>query len=242
MNKFMGHLWDICGTFLLIFMLVMLASAEQSSLGVFKQNTCVILKQTCSNCTFVNITSIISKDINGASIQLLGNVGMTKIGTEYNYTFCNTSNLGEYTYNTLGDINGNLAVAPVIFEINPSGNQENGWTTTIQIFSSISTLILMLLFLNLSNSKSKNDEVIGASKEKGIIRFFFLGLAMIFLIAHVLITYLIINNIIGQGVIERTYGYVMYIFFSVIILFFLYILIRITFNEVDNFKMRIGLK
>jgi hypothetical protein len=105
-----------------LFSMLPVVSAEVKNLGTFKQGKCVILKQTCANCTFVNITSVTTKNSAGASVQMLGEVAMTKIGTEYNYTFCLTSNSGEYTYNTFGNPDGVLEVQPVTFTINPSGN------------------------------------------------------------------------------------------------------------------------
>jgi len=100
----------------LIFMLPMIA-AEEQSLGTFKVNSCISLKQTCSNCSFVNITSVISP----AGEIVLGHVPMTKTATEYNYTFCGTSTIGNYIYNTLGNPDGINTVQPVAFEITPSG-------------------------------------------------------------------------------------------------------------------------
>lgn len=94
-----------------------LVAAQQQTLGTFGQNKCVNLKQTCANCTFVNVTSVTAKDNDGKSITLLSNQQMTKIGSEYNYTFCSTGYVGEYTYNTLGDPDGVLTTAPVTFNI-----------------------------------------------------------------------------------------------------------------------------
>lgn len=88
-----------------------------TTLGTFGQNKCVILKQTCANCTFVNITSVTAKTNEGQSVQLMGDVAMTKTGSEYNYTFCKTGYIGEYTYNTLGNPDGVLTVEPVTFNI-----------------------------------------------------------------------------------------------------------------------------
>jgi hypothetical protein len=92
--------------------------AAQSNLGVFKQNSCITLKQTCSNCTFVNITSVTMPD----STQGLGKVAMTKIGTEYNYTYCGTSKQGSYIYNTFGNPDGISSIESISFEVTPSGS------------------------------------------------------------------------------------------------------------------------
>lgn len=102
----------------LALMLVIMSFVSASQLGVYKQNSCVNLKQTCSNCTFVNITSIIQPD----SVKVISNSPMTKLGTEYNYTFCGTSKQGTYTYTTLGDLDGVNSVEAITFDVTPSGN------------------------------------------------------------------------------------------------------------------------
>jgi hypothetical protein len=88
-----------------------------ATLGNFGQNKCVNLKQTCDNCTYVNITSITAKTNEGASVTLLTNVAMTKNNVEYNYTFCGTGYIGEYTYITVGDPDGSTATESVTFNI-----------------------------------------------------------------------------------------------------------------------------
>ncbi len=82
--------------------LISLASAEIQTLGTFKRYESIGLIQTCSNCTYNNISNILYPD---SSIALSENV-MTKSGTSYNYTFSNTSELGEYIINGFGDPDG----------------------------------------------------------------------------------------------------------------------------------------
>lgn len=102
----------------ILILLIGVVSAEQQSLGVFKAGQCIQLKQTCANCTAVNVTSVLAPN----GVQMIGNGIMTKSGTEYNRTFCNTTQIGEYTYNTLGNPDGIFTVQPVSFTITPSGN------------------------------------------------------------------------------------------------------------------------
>jgi hypothetical protein len=107
--------------FVLLFLMVIMlgiVSAEQQSLGTFKQSSCISLKQTCANCTYVNITSVLYPN----GVQALGNVKMTKLASEYNYTYCSTAQIGQYIYNTLGDPDGIPTTQPVTFEITPSGS------------------------------------------------------------------------------------------------------------------------
>lgn len=101
----------------LVIMVMGFASAEEQSIGNYGINKCVSLKQTCANCTFVNVTSVTAKTNDGTSVTLLQDKAMTKQGTEYNYTFCSTGYIGEYTYNTLGDPDGIKVVQPVTFTV-----------------------------------------------------------------------------------------------------------------------------
>lgn len=83
-------------------------------LGNFQQGKSINLIQTCSNCTYNNITKIKLPD--GTITDI--NAQMTKDGTFYNYTFSgDTSLIGEYQVNGVGDLNGNDSVWFYSFEI-----------------------------------------------------------------------------------------------------------------------------
>jgi len=88
-----------------------------STLGAYKQNECVKLIQTCGNCSYVNISSVNYPN----STQILGQVKMTKIGTLYNYTFCNTTTIGAYIVNGFGDDDGIITPFNYDFKINAIG-------------------------------------------------------------------------------------------------------------------------
>jgi hypothetical protein len=101
----------------LISLILVMGLASGATLGTFGQNKCVNLKQTCDDCSYVNITSVTAKTNDGESITLLTNVAMTKNNVEYNYTFCSTGYIGEYTYITVGDPGGSTATQTVTFNI-----------------------------------------------------------------------------------------------------------------------------
>jgi len=106
----------------IVFVLMMMsllapATATVEPLGTFKDRICVELKQTCNNCTYNNISSVVYPN----STIALGNVVMTKSGTEYNHTFCSTSVMGTYIVNGYGDPNGVKTVWAYDFNITPSG-------------------------------------------------------------------------------------------------------------------------
>jgi hypothetical protein len=77
-----------------------LVSATTPSLSEQKPNTCIDLPQTCSNCSFINITTV--QYPNGSIINL--NKAMTKItSSSYKYNFCLNNQLGSYFVNTYSD-------------------------------------------------------------------------------------------------------------------------------------------
>jgi hypothetical protein len=75
-------------------------SASDETLLRGTQYSCVDLVQSCDDCTEVTLASIRYPD------GILHHVGevMTKDDTDYNYTFCDTEQIGAYTYNTCGDL------------------------------------------------------------------------------------------------------------------------------------------
>lgn len=77
---------------LLVISLISLTSAD---LGTFKQNECVALVVPL-NASSVTLTNVNSPSPN--STVLLTNKAMTANGNFFNYTFCNTTTLGVYTY------------------------------------------------------------------------------------------------------------------------------------------------
>lgn len=110
---------------LLTLILFPLATAQvnednnEQTFGTFKQSQKIDLLQLCSNCTFVNITSVVAPD----SSIVLGQRAMGKADTRYNYTLIssNTTQLGRYLVNGIGDPDGNIQVWSYDFLVTPSG-------------------------------------------------------------------------------------------------------------------------
>lgn len=100
-------------------------SNDLPSLPPIIQGQCTQLIQTCANCTYVNLTTI--THFPDATITSV-NAQMSKLdSSDYNYTYCNTTELGTLVYNTLGDPNGILVNQQVSREITPTGNSSNIW-------------------------------------------------------------------------------------------------------------------
>lgn len=102
----------ILTAFLLIFIV---SAAPIQELPAQKKNNCVDLPQTCATCSFVTLESV---QYPNSSIKIV-NQNMTKQGLgQFNYTFCDTQNLGEYIVTT--HLNGNVT-APYSFEVTSDG-------------------------------------------------------------------------------------------------------------------------
>ena len=95
-------------------MLLTLVSAETSSLGNIEQGSCIDLYQTCDDCSYVNLTSI--KYPNG-TIETF-NLAMTKVNQDFSYNFCNTTQVGDYSYTVAGDKGGVFSTEVIEFSVN----------------------------------------------------------------------------------------------------------------------------
>ena len=120
------------------------ASAEIQTLGTFKSGTDINLTQTCPDCTFNNITYI-----NTPSSIIKLNKAMTKDGTFYNYTLLsgNTTELGQYIVNGVGDLGGTNTTWNYNFFITPTGFTLETSDSILYVIILISTFILFLAFL-----------------------------------------------------------------------------------------------
>jgi hypothetical protein len=115
------------------------------TLGVFKVNTCVELKQTCANCSYVNLTSIIYPD----STSTVINMEMTKDGSVFNYTFCNNTLLGTYIVNGIGNPQGVQTIFAYDYSITTTGNSSS---YTIPLFIGIGAFVLLIFAFLLQNN------------------------------------------------------------------------------------------
>lgn len=143
---------------LIVVLLLPLCMSQEQSLGYFKQNQCVNLLQSCSNCTYINITYIVYPN---SSIYNL-NKEMTKNGFVYNHTFCNTQALGKYYIHGVGDVDGSDTVFAYDMEITDDGKQ-NPDGIVIVIYSLLFFIIIgwliYTLFMNIATLGSLNTDV-----------------------------------------------------------------------------------
>lgn len=130
----------------LAFILLVSGVMAIEDLGTFKQNTCVGLKQTCDNCTYVNVSAVESPD---TTITALNKV-MTKTNILYNYTWCDTDQLGEYKVYTFGDLNGLTTSGSYTFTITTTGTPK-GSTLSMTLILLVAALLLMLIAIFAKN-------------------------------------------------------------------------------------------
>ena len=135
-----------------------------SDLGTFKQNECVELYQFCDDCSYVNVTSIKSPN---SSISYVG-AQMTKTNSDFNYTFCSTSSVGEYSYTTCGDKGGTYICESINFEVTGSG-----FSNTLGFYIIILILSLGIVIFGISISDAPITIL-------GSFGLYFLGLWILF--------------------------------------------------------------
>jgi len=124
---------------MLLLMGMFLISFTSASLGVFKQSDCIQLYQFCDDCTYVNVTTVQYPD---GTIETL-NKAMEKNDVDYNYTFCDTTNLGTHYYIVKGDKAGATTTERLEFEITPLGTSQS----TSQGIGSFGYLFLMIALM-----------------------------------------------------------------------------------------------
>lgn len=117
-------------------------AGEVESIGTFRQDNCVVLIQNCANCTSINISSVSYPN----STKALNEIQMTKDGNYYNASFCETSSIGTYNLNGVGNPNGENDVFAYTFEITPSGFRGVSSGEGMSMMISIIVILLVSVF------------------------------------------------------------------------------------------------
>lgn len=160
-----------------LWLILFLSIIGATTLGTFKQGNCINLIQTCSNCSYNNISNVLYPN----STIAVENIEMTKQDTFYNYSFCFTSTTGVYIVNGYGDIDGVKTSWVYDFSITPNGSDLNtGESILYALFSVILFgIILSLSFFiftmpkeNLRNQKGEEIEILKIK----YVRIFFITL------------------------------------------------------------------
>jgi len=129
--------------FVLVFAILFLSSiplilSEVETLGTYKKGECIELLQSGAGLTSCNISSVRYPNSTSAG----DNLSMTKDGTQYNYTFCSTNNLGNYIVSGVCANETEAVAWAYDFEITNSGETLNQGRSLIYI-----GLLAVLVFL-----------------------------------------------------------------------------------------------
>ena len=109
------------------------------TLGTFKKGECISLFQSGEGFASCNITSV----NNPLSEVFIEDVLMTKRGTEYNYTFCNTNEIGKYIVNGFCTNTTEIVVWAYGFKVTYDGKSDDPILLSSRFF--IWLLILIIL-------------------------------------------------------------------------------------------------
>lgn len=208
-------------------LIINLVDAEVESLGTFKVGTNVNIIQTCSNCSFVNLTKV---QYPNSTIEIIG-ISMTKKGTDYNYTFSKTSEIGTYIVSTCGDVDTELTCISYDFEINAIGfkstdSRSDAANRGVYFLFRLAALLFMgFLFV-----------------QKPIFKWTFFLFSILFLVMGINIISITIYNDIGNtqiGAVFDQIGAASYIIYWLVfgLLFFMWILGTIA-SIADKKRMR----
>ena len=137
--KRQSKFWPIL---ILLLAIMPLASATISDFGEYRQGMSINLIQVCSNCTWINISSVLAPD----SSLILSNVIMTEKGYTFNYTLdsSKTQKLGTYQVTGVGDENGIPSEWSYTFEVTSLGNSDQTNSTTYFILFGLTFIILII--------------------------------------------------------------------------------------------------
>lgn len=216
--------------YLILFLLAIpLALSQMPSLGTFEAGECMSLIQTCSNCTYVNITSVFNP--NGEVI--IGESSMTKSGNSYNYTFCDTDLIGKYIYWAVGNPDGEESnPSSVTFEITKTGQEFKDSFTIPVILPTILMLIVSAFSLFLAFK-------INLPSVKTLL-IIFSGVILLFAVMYNLN---VVNDVLS-GFESITGGYVLFYKLITILTWVVFLILTVysLFMAVNYLKSRKGLK
>lgn len=173
--------------------------AAQESLGTFSQGSNISLIQTCSSCSYNNLTVIKFPNDTLATFNSV----MTQNGSTYNYTLSSdyTGLTGEYLINGIGDLEGTDTIWSYTLKVTYSGKELSASSATfyIVLFSIFIFLFLMTIFfinkLPGMNARDEEGKIIQISRLKYLracLWFFLWGLivSLLYIVSNLSFAYL----------------------------------------------------
>ena len=97
--------------------LVGIFSVSAENFGTFPFNKPINIIQTCTSCSYVNISSITAPN----STLLVSNVPMSKSDSKFNYTLSEQTQVGQYIVCGVGDVDGDVTDWCYVFYVTKTG-------------------------------------------------------------------------------------------------------------------------
>ena len=143
--------WIIAGILVLSMLFISFASASIQTLGTFKSGEDINIVQTCTSCSFNNISAITYPN---STFVLQGETSMDNVGSSYNYTLDgdNSQAVGEYIVQGHGDLDGADQDWTYNFFITTNG-EDVDLSNGIIIFAQICVMILFFGMGRIWNKK-----------------------------------------------------------------------------------------
>jgi hypothetical protein len=219
-------------TILLVLLLVTFGSvasgAEATDIGTKKLGDCIDLIQTCADCTYVNFTSYTRP--NGT--RVVNEWAGVKNGVSFTYHSCNiTDQLGEWWIDGHGNMQGTDTVFAYPYWVTTTGNPTPDGMPMFQMGILIIVFGISCFLLYLSSQMN----------EVGF-KIFFLIASLIFLAATMLTAYMVSMDGNVPVATNTTTLSLFVVLGMVIVIIFIYVLIRQTINVLDMFRIKRGLK
>ena len=128
--------------FLLLLVLNVNLVFSLGDIGIIEQNKCISLYNYCPTCSYINVTAIQYPEGKVSTVDY----SMTKTGNNYNYSFCDTLTLGDYSYTTCGDKAGVETCEDITFQVTPSGRGGNDNIALVIILILIIYIVTFVCF------------------------------------------------------------------------------------------------
>jgi len=162
---------------LLLTLCLLFLPLSTAYLGTFPQNSCVNIK-VLSNCSSVTLSQVETK----TSEYVINSAMQNLAGQTYNYSFCNTTEIGQYKYSwdeSCADCSGGLCGND--FGITPDGDELGASYTATNIFLILFVIGLGLLFFFTTRKvdyEKWNNKVIGRYENKNYVKLVLTSIAV----------------------------------------------------------------
>lgn len=213
-----------------IFLISFVNAGSEVDIDLVAKDKVINLTQTCTGCSFVNLTSV---SYPNRTLAYIGERVMTANGNTYYFEWNDTDALGVYEWCYHGDVDGiNDVPACLKFKVTPNG-EESSTGTSIMHLGFISMLIgLFVLTLWFSSKLPKesfyaeDNELIGVNKLKFLRPVLYMAawmvlIAIVFTGANIALAYLT-TQLLGD-ILFKTFYIMMAMTLPIVVIWFIYI-------------------